>query len=69
MRNYYYSRENKAIIPFDKVLLVAEDSAYNNVSFVCFATNVYVKLKGREDEEFRKAYTEWLESNLPFREE
>jgi hypothetical protein len=62
MKNYYYSKENKAIIPFDKVLFVSEDTTYNNVSFVSFSTNVYIKLKGREDEEFRKAYTEWLET-------
>lgn len=59
--NYYYSKENKAILPFSKVLFVTEDSAYKNVSFVSFSANVYIKLKGREDEEFRKAYTEWLE--------
>ena len=59
MKNYYYSKKRKAIIPFDKVLLVGVDS--DNVTFVSFSANVYIKLKGKEDEEFRKAYTEWLE--------
>ena len=63
MKNYYYSKENKAIIPFDKVLFVTEDNTYKNVSFVSFSSNVYIKLKGIEDEEFRKVYIEWLDRN------
>ena len=60
MRNYYYSKKRKVIIPFDKVLFVGVNS--DNVTFVSLS-NVYVKLEEEEDEEFRKAYIEWLEKD------
>ena len=62
MKDYYYSKKLKTIIPFDKILLVHE-TEYSEETIVSVATSVFVKLEKEEGKEFREAYIEWLEKD------